>query len=1220
MTTAEALEGITDEGLFEILGIRTLRRLYPDCECIEHLGVNAQGKTIPGAIDGFGRVPGSQPSRYVAAAFTSAARNELRRKWYTDESSTTSKRGKKPQVGDLIKACVKADAVRAGEPESTFTVYLCTNQRLDDELMDQGYAIGKRRSVDVVFVGQSSLRDFLDSADGQPLREEFLGIKSVNVSRELLQSLCRTSLAQYRIEGFSSSGFVETTALHKAQQALVASAPLLALVGKPGVGKSVIGRSLLARHAENGGIGLWIPGDILQDALSLNEAVTFSVRQLKPYLGEDIGHATLALASADHPLILILDDPNRTDRPGAILRKIFGWGRNLWAEGIERCGQVKLVVPVWESQFSNLHHDVEGEKWLNILSVGPMRRSESVACLRNGLGDHRTDLSDIQLAEIADRLRDDPILLSIFARLTRADAALDLNLMLDDVIGQFVDRSLAQLASTTSKLKANYQMALMQLARQMILRKRLHPEVQQLREWLNSDVIAPLEDIAARGDVCHMANQGQRDVFAFRHDRILEWQLSETITREFGRDHPDWDTVFDPYILPAVGRAVANDGVSDTALDFAGERLPASLVAALAFLPAGNTDSSGRICKRVAKWLRSIQLEPASVQDDVFSILQNTDSEHVLMVTKELAPTRPILFGRLRNGDAASGAAVLSLQFYPSTNFSWLESLIAQAASRHGEKLVGQLIDILRSPATPDDFRRGALVLAGYLGSQSLADAILSAWQSASDRTELVAPALWAALRCSDPSGNTLAAIVPATLSTSDERGVGGWSARQQLFQDIGFSARHGFSPEVLTFLKDLAERDERYEPFVFSLFERVDNPMCLEFVIRKVAKLAAKPVQAGHVSGVFIWEDQWRRRSGIQEAPMPADCVDALWKWCQSSNPDWLRTYAFKLWVRYSGDKLWSTDIPADLSGSEAAVWELAKRGDRRVVDRFLQKLRNDPNAFYGIRGLWSDSFEAPLADALKAGHPTGIHALRDVPADAAERLIIANWEALRERPNGIAAALYIARNSTLALAHDALQSDSEPTKTLRHAGDYFGFNLHGYSEKISSKHLDVVRPLLPFFDDHDLADVARFCRRYGYIEWAQENLIGICRRRMAEGEHAHLATIVRQTFPSDEDLISDLDRIVADDERANFQVWFWADGFNERSDDPGRMPRLLDQWLDKDPPVSKFKMAALAIRYQGSRQSLQVLKQFSSTTDWRSLERFYRDAEYGVMRRTLV
>ena len=1202
MTTAEALEGVTDPGLFEILGVRALRALHPECECLEHVGVNAQGKTIVGPVDSFARVPGSDPSRYVSATFTIAARGELRRKWYALGASGPIYKARNTfQAGDLIKACVKAEALRASEPESAFAVYLCTNQRLDDEIMAEGYAIGRQHSVEVVFVGQSRLRDFLDSARGQPVREKTLGIRSVDVSRELLEEICRISLTRYRGFGLSDSGLVETVAWHQARHALLRRAPLLALVGKPGVGKTVIGQSLLERHAEGGGIGLWVPGDFLQDSRSLSEAVTLTLRQLNPYLDDTAGHWTLNLASTEHPLVLVLDDPNRTDRPGAILRKIFGWARDLWSEGIERCSNLKIVVPVWESRFSDLHHGSEGEKWLNIVSVGPMRRGESIACLRKRLADNR--VSDSQLDHIAHRLRDDPILLSIFARLANAGAAVDS-------------------AAVTNRLRASYQTVLTQLARQMLLRKKVHPAWQEVREWLQPDALSSLEDIAKRGDVCHITNQGKRDVFEFRHDRILDWKLSQTIASEFTRNEPIWDAIFDPYMVEVLGRALANDEADETVIQLAAERLPASLVAALSSIPAGNDARSSRICRRVANWLRSIHLEAPSVQDDALSILENTVSEHVLTVTKGIALSRSVLLARLRNGDAFAGAAVLSSMFHPGSTFSWLENLIAQAASRFGDKLVGELADILRNPPRATDSMAGALILAGYLADPSLADAILTAWESAPDKIDLVAPALWAALRCSDHSGSPLSAILPAIFSVSDKPGVGGWSDRKELFREISCSARHGFSLEILTFLRDLAQAEEQYASFVFSLFGRIDKPICVEFVIRRIAKLAAKPVKPGHISGAYLWETQWRRTSGLEDAPMPEDCVDTLWELCQPWHPEWLRTYAFKLWVRYSGDKLWSAEIPLDLSDSETALWERANRGDRRVVDSVVLKLRHDPHWWLnGIHGIWSERFESALDDALKMGDSTAIRALRDAPADAAERLIISNWEQIRDRPFGIAAALYVARSSTVALAHNALQSDPEPQKTLRHTGTYFGFNLHGYSERITPEHLNIICPLLVFFDDHNLADVGQFCRKYGHVEWALENLVEVCRDRIAGGNHRYLATRIRQMFPTDAELISDLTRISADEEdRMSVELRIWTDRFTERSDDPGRIPRLLNEWLRESFSVSKFRLAALAVRYQGSRRSLDVLKQFSGTEHWVLVEQFYRDAEYGVMRRSLM
>lgn len=65
MTTAEAIEGITDAGSFERLATQVLRHLDEDSRWIEHAGFNAQGKTISNLVDGFHRVPNTQPPRFV---------------------------------------------------------------------------------------------------------------------------------------------------------------------------------------------------------------------------------------------------------------------------------------------------------------------------------------------------------------------------------------------------------------------------------------------------------------------------------------------------------------------------------------------------------------------------------------------------------------------------------------------------------------------------------------------------------------------------------------------------------------------------------------------------------------------------------------------------------------------------------------------------------------------------------------------------------------------------------------------------------------------------------------------------------------------------------------------------------------------------------------------------------------------------------------------------
>jgi hypothetical protein len=89
-TTAEKLQAITDTADFEILSIRALKELEPSCSAPVHLGINAAGKTIPFALDGFVHVQGLSPTQYVMATFTTTDASRLRSKWLGGKSEKVS--------------------------------------------------------------------------------------------------------------------------------------------------------------------------------------------------------------------------------------------------------------------------------------------------------------------------------------------------------------------------------------------------------------------------------------------------------------------------------------------------------------------------------------------------------------------------------------------------------------------------------------------------------------------------------------------------------------------------------------------------------------------------------------------------------------------------------------------------------------------------------------------------------------------------------------------------------------------------------------------------------------------------------------------------------------------------------------------------------------------------------------------------------------------------
>jgi hypothetical protein len=146
-------------------------------------------------------------------------------------------------------------------------------------------------------------------------------------------------------------------------------------------------------------------------------------------------------------------------------------------------------------------------------------------------------------------------------------------------------------------------------------------------------------------------------------------------------------------------------------------------------------------------------------------------------------------------------------------------------------------------------------------------------------------------------------------------------------------------------------------------------------------------------------------------------------------------------------------------------------------------------------------------------------------------------------------------------------------------------------------------------------------FCGRYAFRAWAEADLLVECMRRLSQHTDPVLSNAALRWFPTDGDLLSQLEVIAAGEEgRHNGATWFWAQRFVERSDDIGRMSALLERWLGEGLSAKKFKLAALAIGYQGGRADLSMLRRFLETNPDESLNELYQDAEYRVRRRSFI
>jgi hypothetical protein len=178
-----------------------LRLQDSNYKTVIHTGINEKGETKPSPLDGFCLIPNSSPPHFILVEHTINDSN-LERKWLQDHTKVKSKSKRKkpgPEIdGDVLKAGRRATEIRKDFPDAVFTLALCTNQLVNENLANNVYQQASMFGMNVDILEFSRLTDFLNhNSDGQYLRKKFLGIEAERVSRSLLKDLSQKGIEEY---------------------------------------------------------------------------------------------------------------------------------------------------------------------------------------------------------------------------------------------------------------------------------------------------------------------------------------------------------------------------------------------------------------------------------------------------------------------------------------------------------------------------------------------------------------------------------------------------------------------------------------------------------------------------------------------------------------------------------------------------------------------------------------------------------------------------------------------------------------------------------------------------------------------------------------------------------------------------------------------------------------------------------------------------------------
>lgn len=1221
---------MTDRSRFELLATSVLRKADSNYSAIVQTGLNARGETIVSPIDGIHLVPHSNPPHYVFVQHTTTDRDRLREKWLTGENA------------DLPKAVNEAKETRREVPKAKFTVVLCTNQRLDKDLVKEVTEAAVAEEVDVDIWGQDRIADFLDTTtDGHWLRKIYLGVEVERLSEDLLRELCRQSVEKYRREILlpDHNPLVHRENVDHILGAIGSDKCTLCFVrGESGYGKSTACLQAVERRLGTGLLAIWLPARYVQNATTIESALDAWLRTLHPTLEPDAGRLAMALSATAGHLVVVVDDINRTLEPARIVRSLVGstapWGSEAPGSGSKEPDRGKypvlslvLVVPVWADHLRDFS-DPSGEKaWVRVLSVGEMSPEECSQVIRAAAG----NLSEAEALDFAGRLGHDPFLVGRFASMVAAKTdRQEMTTIAEDVIREFIERQISQLAlgGPAPLLPAEFREVLKALGQQMLLQRNLQPDWTTLRKWFgnNSRELNGLRVLVQDGHLCRLDTD---DRVLFRHDRLRDRVLVDAMDALMRMAEPPEDVIFDPFFASFTGQAVARVGHRQDWVSRLRSFAPLALFEAIRHFGEPSGEHHRRIFEEAQAWAANESRQvPESLRWAVSWTLLETSSSQILPLIDAMEPNHLLRLAGFRNGSATHGVKWLKAHlrhgFEPMIRSNFRDQIMEHVSHHFSEKSVDKLGTIVQLECNTSEDAAAVLTLLGFLRLGGFENVILQLW---SNYPEDVLPhALWATARC--PVSDVAALLGPMLdrLASMPKRETPQDTPSRRewiVYDDLRWAFHGGITEEAIKFLLMYGRTNESCVHDVRFMLEYVDHPDAVEFVVRQMGDWFGADYRS---SGLFIGGGE------LKAEPLPSQVNNRLKHlWDSASESDIVRKWAFSIWLGGTACRDLALLRTIDQSSPLFlyALQHRVKLGDTTAVEEILGNLRSGSHGFIWwslAHHIWCDklrdhtamtleSLKGTIPEDFSGGRTNILYQLADllvmIPPQDAEPLLEANWDHLKFSPKMVHAAWRIGTAKCVTLLAQGMAVCPANTDVFEHA--HFLWNRGHHSNPVSLQHLENLVPYLDRISEKEIKFLAWEAERArdpdGSIGlWSRQNFL----TRLPPEERLRVRV-------ADEFLIGQFDHYLKNENQPIFLDHIFERVAN-RSDFRQRELGILESWFASNQTLRSLMVVAECLKNIGTRNDLKLLSKYSIDGEPATIEKIKTDAEFFVKRRSLA
>lgn len=1173
--TRRKLEKITDPGLFEKLSHAVLREDDNRCRRLAQTGVNVDGKTVKGTLDGVVYLDLNGKRHMLAVQHTTCRASDLRRKWLHESN------------GDVAKTVQEFKRGKKDNPNLGGTLILTTNREPPQSLLHDVELASQSEGLEVRVYSVSALAHFLDfEPKGQWIRQEFLSIEPTHLSAELLKELSKKSIGFAQVMD-DPNMWIDR---HFDDELGVIEGQLQFVVGESGVGKSIACLKYLQNHVTEGGFGLILTDQVLSKSLTIEDAVERSLKRLQATLADGVGREALSLVSDTNPLVIVVEDINRSPQPVNLLETLISWSISKKGDGYPSW---RLLCPAWPSVMGQIRQEASKIAADYIMTLGVLATNEAIQAVKMRSKDPVTSL---QAQEIAESLECDPLLIALHGY---SDSEPNQS----TVISEYVDKELDRLSSSVENYTAGeYRNTLRWLSLEMLERRQLSPKLSDVFQWTGEqDTKEMIRELVRTHGIVRIDQSGYDVLVAFRHDRVRDQVLADAISDAQSRNELSEPVMSDPFFAEIIGIALCDARTLDATISKITETNPLALFYVLKHRSNSLSEETEQALLGAAQaWVGTSEWKEqsnSSLRNAILSVLSSCDGKHVAELAKEMGDGDPwALRARFRNGDVAAGLHLCAL-VEPGVGWVGHVELIDHVTEKYGDSLIHALDRLLRQTTLHSAARTGALRLAGYVASPKLENAIRESWVSDSDRENLLTDYFWAGSQCcgNDPS-MTLAPMFDAWEELPDEDEDGFGSPRTNFGADrIRWAFRDRVPFRALAYFLKRA-RGELAWPITVIL-NGIDHPDAVEFLVVSVAERIKRAGDGMTFPFADFAIDEWRDRKRWKMRSMSQESRDRLQvMWSDDQLEAHIRERALHVWGA-TMDKtdisvLQTIDLDSDIG--DTAHTQRLRRGDRSAIPELITKLNTDESAYWWQMGryIWTNDLTdcldrtlARRAEELRRDVDKSLERLDrilaemlvELPERTAERLIEKHWAGLSRSGVYITAALYVASTKMARMVRDVIQGWDTTNSPLDHIGMIYGIHIEGRRGITRIKQLEVLLPYLSCMSDQDITLLWDECNRNRWFDWRRRNLDS---RVESSGMRSH----------GDEAVINELERLLkGTGPILGFDHWKW------RFLDTGRsvpdVMELVHRWLTDHKAERALRIAAAVVTQFGTRENLNVL-----------------------------